>query len=376
MLLLAMDVVRERHGGEYGIFISGIYEKDRDFYRMRAKFLMGIMILAQFTAPLRAVLLDGEGELWEEVERFQTELEAAAGNIVWDYEEENEAAKALEKEVEAKLEPVAGEYGFAVREVKVYGNPPKVEVAVYKEALMNPSRKHFGMEIKMEKEGKTNTVPNEKEIPPKRWFRKREKRAKMGKDQFVICILAGILLIVIAVPSTEKTSRKAAEYGLLDSKSDIIEENNGSEDDIGLEIEKINSTEEYERYMENKLEQAISVMEGAGKVKVIVTVSASKELVVEKDMPVTRSNTVENDSEGGSRNVNELNSMEETVYDRKSDGTSSPYVVKTLQPLVEGVVVIAQGGDRPEVKKNITEAIVALFDIEPHKIKIVKMKSE
>ena len=77
----------------------------------------------------------------------------------------------------------------------------------------------------------------------------------MGKDQFVICILVGILLIVIAVPSTEKTSRKAAEYGLLDNKSDIIEENNGSEDDIGLEIEKINSTEEYERYMENKLER-------------------------------------------------------------------------------------------------------------------------
>ena len=38
LLLLAMDVVRERYGGEYGIFISGIYEKDRDFYRMRAKF--------------------------------------------------------------------------------------------------------------------------------------------------------------------------------------------------------------------------------------------------------------------------------------------------------------------------------------------------
>ena len=77
----------------------------------------------------------------------------------------------------------------------------------------------------MEKEGKANTVPNEKEIPPKRWFRKRGNRAKMGKDQFVICILAGILLIVIAVPSPEKKSRKAAEYGLLDSKSDIIEEN-------------------------------------------------------------------------------------------------------------------------------------------------------
>lgn len=228
----------------------------------------------------------------------------------------------------------------------------------------------------MEKEGKANTVPNEKEIPPKRWFRKRGNRAKMGKDQFVICILAGILLIVIAVPSPEKKSRKAAEYGLLDSKSDIIEENNGSEDDIGLEIEKINSTEEYERYMENKLEQAISAMEGAGKVKVMVTVSSSEELVVEKDIPITRSDTQETDSEGGNRNVNEYKQEEETVYSRQSDGGSAPYVVKTLQPLIEGVVVVAQGGDRPEVRRNITEAIVALFDIEPHKIKVVKMKSE
>ena len=162
----------------------------------------------------------------------------------------------------------------------------------------------------------------------------------------------------------------------MDSKSDIIEENNGSEDDIGLEIEKINSTEEYERYMENKLEQAISAMEGAGKVKVMVTVSSSEELVVEKDIPITRSDTQENDSEGGNRNVNEYKQEEETVYSRQSDGGSAPYVVKTLQPLIEGVVVVAQGGDRPEVRRNITEAIVALFDIEPHKIKVVKMKSE
>ncbi len=213
-------------------------------------------------------------------------------------------------------------------------------------------------------------------VPLKKWFAKKEKYKKLGKDQFVICILAGILLIVLAIPTAEKNSGKMTEYGLLDKESGIIEENIGDEAQNIIEPEKINGTEEYERYMENKLEQAISVMEGAGKVKVVVTVSASKELVVEKDMPVTRSNTAENDSEGGSRNVNEWNNMEETVYSRESDGTSSPYVIKTIQPLIEGVVVVAQGGDRPEVSKNITEAIVALFDIEPHKIKIVKMKSE
>lgn len=51
-------------------------------------------------------------------------------------------------------------------------------------------------------------------------------------------------------------------------------------------------------------------------------------------------------------------------------------MVKTKQPLIEGVVVVAQGGDRAEVRQNITEAVMALFDIEPNKIKIVKMKSE
>lgn len=216
----------------------------------------------------------------------------------------------------------------------------------------------------------------------KGWMTKGAKRVKMGKDQFVICILAGILLMILAIPGAEKDGKKTSEYGLSDNSSGIIEESTGGGTEAGIlfdksaEIEKKDETEEYAGYMENKLEQAISVMEGAGKVKVMVTVSASKELVVEKDMPVTRSNTVENDSEGGSRNVNEFENAEETVYSKKSDGSASPYVVKTLQPVVEGVVVVAQGGDRPEVRKNITEAIVALFDIEPHKIKIVKMKSE
>ncbi len=225
----------------------------------------------------------------------------------------------------------------------------------------------------------------EEESRKKIWIKKRlrqktERDGKMRKDQFVICILAGILLLIIAMPGTEKEGRKTNEYRLSDSTSGIIGENSDGEEDAfleeAIETEKKDETEEYARYMENKLEQAISVMEGAGKVKVMVTVSASKELVVEKDRPVTRSNTVENDSEGGSRNVDEYSNAEETVYSKKSDGSTCPYVVKTLQPAVEGVVVVAQGGDRQEVRKNITEAIVALFDIEPHKIKIVKMKSE
>lgn len=220
-------------------------------------------------------------------------------------------------------------------------------------------------------------IKEEKQEESSSFWQKIKSGTKPGKDQFVICILIGLLLLIVVVPTSEKTKEKTTESVLMDSKSSKIEKSSQSETLMeDTNIEKIENAEEYERYIENKLEQAIAVMEGAGKVKVMVTVNTSRELVVAKDMPVVRSNTTEQDAQGGSRTVNEMESGEETVYRKDSDGSSSPYVVKTRQPLIEGVVVVAQGGNREEVKANITEAIEALFDIEPNKIKIVKMKSE
>lgn len=208
-------------------------------------------------------------------------------------------------------------------------------------------------------------------------LKKLKEGKKLGKDQFIIFILAGILLLIIALPTSTNSGKKPEKSGILDSSSGKMEvtETAAGEEKIESDYKKT-ETEEYESYLENKLEQVISMMEGAGKVKVTVTISTSSEKVVEKDMPTVRNNTSENDAEGGVRNVNEVDCREETVYIKDSDGSSSPYVVKTIQPLIEGVVVVAQGADRPEVSKNITEAIVALFDMEPHKIKVVKMKSE
>jgi len=53
-----------------------------------------------------------------------------------------------------------------------------------------------------------------------------------------------------------------------------------------------------------------------------------------------------------------------------------PYVSKVIQPVVEGVVVIAQGGDSESVKENIIETIQVLFGIDANKIRVVKMKTK
>lgn len=41
---------------------------------------------------------------------------------------------------------------------------------------------------------------------------------------------------------------------------------------------------------------------------------------------------------------------------------------------VTGVLIAAEGADNPVIKQNIQQAVMALFQIEAHKIKIMKMK--
>lgn len=104
----------------------------------------------------------------------------------------------------------------------------------------------------------------------------------------------------------------------------------------------------------------------------MITLESSEELVVEKDEALVRSNTNESDSAGGNRIVNQIDTAPTTVY-QTTGSDSEPYVVKTLSPRVEGVVVVAQGAGDGTVNKNITEMVQALFGVEAHKVKVVKM---
>lgn len=56
------------------------------------------------------------------------------------------------------------------------------------------------------------------------------------------------------------------------------------------------------------------------------------------------------------------------------DGVGDVSVMVTFRgnDEVEGVVVIAEGGENPVVVRNISEVVQALFDVESHKIKVIK----
>ena len=44
-----------------------------------------------------------------------------------------------------------------------------------------------------------------------------------------------------------------------------------------------------------------------------------------------------------------------------------------MAPKIAGVLIVAEGGEDTAVKQNISEAVMALFQIDVNRIKVVKM---
>lgn len=198
-------------------------------------------------------------------------------------------------------------------------------------------------------------------------------RKWFNRDNLIILVLAGILLFVIALPIKGESDTDVlpeADSSLIKGSDAGTEKNRGASG-IGS-MESDTAWNEYAGEQEAKLEALLASMEGVGEVEVMLTFVSSEELVVEKDAPTVRSNTVEKDSAGGSRTVSQFESGDTTVYSNIS-GESTPYVVKTINPRVEGVLVVAQGAADGEVSRNITEAVQALYGVEAHRVKVVDM---
>lgn len=181
-----------------------------------------------------------------------------------------------------------------------------------------------------------------------------------NKDRLIILLLGGVLLLVIALPVSDHNSNSTDRKSVM---SEAVSAKGTREGD----------TQDYASYLEEKLENTLSKVNGVGRVKVMVTLKASSERVIEKDVSSEEESVQETDSQGGNRSTVNSSSSQSTVYEGGSGAESgTPYITKELTPVVEGVVIIAQGGGDAVVVQNITEAVQALFEIDTHKIKVMK----
>lgn len=176
---------------------------------------------------------------------------------------------------------------------------------------------------------------------------------KVKKEHVIVCILVGVLLVVIALPvkGPKKTS-------------------NNKEVMHSAPLQPKKSSDSLEEQLEGALQQ----VQGVGEVSVVITYETNGEKVVEKDHSLDTSGTTNQGSGIGNENATNKSTKEETIFEKDHSGNEIPYVISEKQPLIRGVLVVAKGADQPIVVQNIQEAVRALFQVEPHKIKVMKMK--
>ena len=126
----------------------------------------------------------------------------------------------------------------------------------------------------------------------------------MGKQQWAVLLLMGILLAVIAFPTSGGNSKAALSEKVFEGT-----ESSGTGTDLELRLQNL---------LEN--------VEGVGRVKVIL-----------------------------------MTGQDTGIY-------GSTYSEIT------GVLIAAEGADNPVTVQNIQQAVMALFQVDAHKIKIMKMK--
>lgn len=192
-----------------------------------------------------------------------------------------------------------------------------------------------------------------------KWIQKLKEKKKfftthIGAGKLFLLVLAGVFLVLAS--KTEGVEKKVEETAEIVENTDVEE------------------LEKYIEKQEKKLSQILAKVDGIGEVEVMITAKTSKEKVTLKDVPYQRTETNEQDSGGGTRQKTEISSEETSVMNKLEDGEETPYVTKELQPKIEGVIVIASGAENSQVVAEINEAVVALFDVPAHKIKVMKMK--
>lgn len=175
------------------------------------------------------------------------------------------------------------------------------------------------------------------------------------KTRILLLFLVGLLLLVIAIP----TKKSDLTNNVTESLS--LEENETTQGTSDLM--DASDYSEYEKILETRIEDTLTEVEGVGKVSVMITLKSSAEEVLEKDTTSETNQTDETTQSSSSRT---------SIYAQNSDGSQTPYVKKIYTPTIEGVIVIADGGDNSVVVQNISESIQALFGVEAHKIKIMK----
>lgn len=167
-----------------------------------------------------------------------------------------------------------------------------------------------------------------------RWKGLFRPENKKMRSNILLALLLGILLL-------------AAGRSFSDSKEEVPQ--------------TVAAAETADRATERRMAEILSKIQGAGQVDVMLTYRQTEEKTI------AHNETREENGEA-------LRTEQTAILLEDGDGATQPLVLTEMGPVVEGVVIAAQGADSPAVAAALNQAAQALLDVPAHKVAVLKMK--
>lgn len=185
-----------------------------------------------------------------------------------------------------------------------------------------------------------------------------KKNGKTNVSYVIVLVLIGVLILLVSSFFTSKPTYSSSET----VEKAVVEA--PKEKDYLIA---------YEEKQKKDLENILSSIDGIGKVQVMITFESGREQVPATDINNSVNKTEEKDTTGGTRSTTQNNTGAKVVM-KGSGGATEAIILKTLNPKVISVVIVAEGAKNKELQYKIMKTVSGLYNIPENKVDVYSMK--
>ncbi|MDP4087755.1 MAG: stage III sporulation protein AG [Bacillota bacterium] len=182
--------------------------------------------------------------------------------------------------------------------------------------------------------------------------------SKKNASNLIIVLLIGVLLIVVSNFFKSTSTAATASAG------------QGNQQPV---VKGYSDLNQYEDKRKAEITSILGKIKGIGQVEVGITFDSNEEEIpaINDNTSTTTTNITDN---AGGKNTTTQSTSGTTVVTSTNGSDTEPYILKRLTPKVAGIVIVAQGAEKSEIRSSIIAAVSCYFGIPNYKIQVCPMK--
>ena len=190
-----------------------------------------------------------------------------------------------------------------------------------------------------------------------------EKNGKKKVQGLFVMLLIGVMLLLAS-----------GYFGRGDDDTNVggLDVSEISFENAQAQVASQQVSESLSAYLSRQLEEILSLVAGAGQVRVMLTMGAGSS-VYAQNVQTNHSATLEDDGTGGTRNIEAETSANTYVTLRQADGSERPLRLQEVRAPIEGVIIVAEGANDVAVRDALIRAAATGLGIGMHQVQVFQM---